>query len=105
MLYAERIKQLRENFEFTQKDVAALLGIDIPMYSRIERGKRKAKKEHISILSHIYNVGEEELTKLWLADKIYDVIADEGSASEVLNMVAENIMEYKRQRGNYETND
>lgn len=96
MLFAERIKQLREDSKLPQKEVAELLGIDIPMYSRIERGQRKAKKEYISVFSNFYKVNEEELTQLWLADKVYDVIADENTAPEVLNLVAENLGEYKR---------
>jgi transcriptional regulator with XRE-family HTH domain len=96
MLFSERIKQLRENSKLPQKDVAEVLGIDIPMYSRIERGQRKAKKEYLPILSSLYKVNENELTQLWLADRIYDVIADETAAPEVLSIVAENLIEYKK---------
>jgi hypothetical protein len=32
--------------------------------------------------------------QLWLADKVYDVLAEEDCADGVINMVAENIREY-----------
>jgi hypothetical protein len=32
--------------------------------------------------------------KIWLADQIYDVVKNEKEASEVLNIVQENIVEY-----------
>ena len=100
MLFAERIRQLREDSKLPQKEVAERLGIDIPMYSRIERGQRKAKKEHISVFSKLYKVNAEELTQLWLADKVYDVIANEHEATEVLNIVAESLVEYKKAETN-----
>lgn len=96
MLFSERIKQLRESSRLPQKEVAEVLGIDIPMYSRIERGQRKAKKEYLPLLSTLFKVNEDELNQLWLADKVYDVIADEMAAPEVLSIVAENLVEYKK---------
>jgi transcriptional regulator with XRE-family HTH domain len=97
MLFSERIKQLREISKLTQKEVAEVLGIDIPMYSRIERNQRKAKKEYLPLLSKLYHIGEDELTQLWLADKVYDVLADAyDTPEEVLSIVAENLVEYKK---------
>lgn len=97
MLFSERIKQLREISKLTQKEVAEVLGIDIPMYSRIERNQRKAKKEYLPLLSNLYHIGEDELTQLWLADKVYDVLADAyDTPEEVLSIVAENLVEYKK---------
>lgn len=98
MLFSERIKQLREDSKLPQKDIAEVLGIDIPMYSRIERGQRKAKKEYLPILSSLFKVSENELNQLWLADKVYDVIADETTAPEVLSIVAESLVEYKKKQ-------
>lgn len=94
MIFAERIKELREIRKLTQKNVAEALGIDIPMYSRIERGHRNAKKEHLHILSSIYGIKEDELYQLWLADRVYGMIAEEQSASEILNIVAEKLSTY-----------
>ncbi|MBS1539517.1 MAG: helix-turn-helix transcriptional regulator [Bacteroidetes bacterium] len=45
--FGERLKQLREQNNLLQRQVASLLEIDTPMLSKIERGERKAKKEQV----------------------------------------------------------
>ncbi len=45
MLFAERIKQLREDNGLLQRKVAAALDVDAGLYSKIERGERPAKRE------------------------------------------------------------
>lgn len=40
MLFAQRIKSAREESGLLQKQLASILDIDVPMYSRIERGDR-----------------------------------------------------------------
>ena len=44
MFFAQKLKSLREEHRYMQRQIAALLDIDTPMYSRIERGERFAKK-------------------------------------------------------------
>ena len=44
MLFANKIKQLREERGLLQRHLAAALEIDTPMYSKIERGDRFAKR-------------------------------------------------------------
>lgn len=94
MLFTEKLRQLREDKGILQRQLASVLEIDAPMYSRIERGERKAKREQISIIAKFLHVDEEELVKLWLADRVYKIIENETMANDVLNIVAENILEY-----------
>lgn len=94
MFFAQKLKSLREEHGYLQKQIAALLDVDTPMYSRIERGERFAKEDYLPLLSKFYNYDETELRQLWLADKVYDVIAGEADANEVLNIVSEGIVEY-----------
>jgi len=91
MLFAETIKHLREIQSLTQKQLALELGIDVPMYSRIERGERPAKREQVIKLARIFRMDESELLKLWLAEKVYNIVAVEEDASQVLDIVANNI--------------
>jgi transcriptional regulator with XRE-family HTH domain len=61
MLFGERIRLLREEKQLLQRQLAATLGIDTPMYSKIERGYRRAKREQDPTLrgygrSNIYNM-------------------------------------------------
>lgn len=76
MLFGKKIKELREKQGLLQRQLAAVLEIDTPMFSRIERGDRKAKCEQVICLAQQLKVDETELIALWLADKIVDAIGD-----------------------------
>lgn len=95
MLFAERIKAARDSLQLSQKEVAKAIGVDVSMYSRIERGQRPAKREAIPALSKLLGLDESELLKLWLAEKVYNYVVDEEDAESVLSIVAESIVEYK----------
>ena len=94
MLFANKLKELREEKQLLQRQLASALEIDTPMYSRIERGERKAKREQVILLAKLLDANEKEFLQLWLADKVYDVLAEVDCADGVINMVAENIREY-----------
>ena len=49
MLFGKKIKELREEYGMVQRKLAAALDIDTPMYSKIERGERKAKRSIFAI--------------------------------------------------------
>jgi transcriptional regulator with XRE-family HTH domain len=63
--------------------------------SRIERGQRKASREHIIKLAGYFNVDENELLIAWLSDKIVYEVAEENVAFEALK-VAEEKVKYNR---------
>ena len=63
MIFGKKIKELREEHGMVQRKLAAALDIDTPMYSKIERGERKAD--------------EKELLTIWLADKVLDTVDGE----------------------------
>ena len=42
MLLGKKIKELREEQKLLQRQLAAILEIDTPMFSKIERGDRRA---------------------------------------------------------------
>ena len=77
MLFANKLKELREEKQLLQRQLASALEIDTPMYSRIERGERKAKREQVILLAKLLDANEKEFLQLWLADKVYDVLAEE----------------------------
>ena len=88
MLFGNRIKELREAQGLLQRQLAAVLGVDVPMFSKIERGDRRAKRKHVVILAQQLNVSEEELLSLWLADKIIDAIDNDSNVGlSALNVV------------------
>ncbi len=93
-MFAEKIRQLREEKQLLQRQISASLDIDNALYCKIERGDRKAKREQVVELARIFDVDENELLGLWLADKVYGIIKEENNVKEVLNIVADNIVEY-----------
>ena len=66
MLFANKLKELREEKQLLQRQLASALEIDTPMYSRIERGERKAKREQVILLAKFLDANEKEFLQLWL---------------------------------------
>ncbi|MDR1882193.1 MAG: helix-turn-helix transcriptional regulator [Prevotella sp.] len=87
----DRIRELREGRELPLRVVAAYLDIDQAIPSRIERGQRKASREHIIKLAEFFNVNENELLVAWLSDKIVYELADEQNAIEALKVAEEKV--------------
>ena len=77
MLLGNKIKSLRDEQGVLQRQVAAYLEIDTPMFSKIERGGRRAKRNQVPKLAEYFHVDEKELLTLWLADRILDAIKGE----------------------------
>ena len=53
-MYYPRLKDLREDNDFVQKEVAAYLGIDQRVYSTYETGKREIPVRHVTALADLY---------------------------------------------------
>jgi len=98
MTFTERIRQLREQRQLPQRKVAEALDIDGATYCKIERGERRARKEHLSILADILHADREELLTLWLADQVAEVVADESVAFEALRVAEEKVKYGKLKR-------
>lgn len=90
--FNDYLKIQRELRKIPQRQIANYLDIDIPMYSRIERGERKAKREQVIALEKFFN--QKGFLKLWLADKVLDAIACEEDPNDVLLIVSEQLAEY-----------
>ncbi|MBU1063631.1 helix-turn-helix domain-containing protein [bacterium] len=107
MLFADRIKQLREQRQMPQRQLAAALEIDTATYCKIERGERRAKREQVTILADLFETDKDLLLNLWLAEQIYSVVKDEENAEKVLDIVHESVIEYKSglKKEKYETTD
>ena len=77
MLFGNKIKDLRDEQGVLQRQLAAYLEIDTPMFSKIERGDRRAKRSQVIMLAEYFHVDEKEMLTLWLADKILDALEGE----------------------------
>ena len=56
-----RLKDLREDHELMQKQVAAALGIDQRVYSNYETGKREIPVHHPAALADLYHTSTDYL--------------------------------------------
>lgn len=92
MLFADKIRQLREEKQLLQRQLASALEIDTPMYSKIERGERPAKREQVVLIAKLLNTDEKELLTLWLADQIFSLVEDKKElATNALSIVLKNL--------------
>ena len=69
MLLGNKIRSLRDEQGILQRQVAAYLEIDTPMFSKIERGDRRAKRSQVIKMATYIKVDKKEMLTLWLADK------------------------------------
>jgi len=96
MLFGNRIRELRDKQGVLQRQLAALLEIDTPMFSKIERGDRRAKREHVIKLAEYLHQDVKEMLTLWLADKVLDAVGAEEEISYDAITVAQCSIFYKR---------
>lgn len=77
MFLGNKIKELRGKHEVLQRQLAAYLEIDTPMFSKIERGDRRAKRSQVILLAKYFHIDEKDMLTLWLADKVLDTLEGE----------------------------
>lgn len=59
MQYIKRIRDLREDSDLTQAQVAEYLGTSQTMYARYERGANELPIRHLMKLCDLYNVSSD----------------------------------------------
>lgn len=60
-VYMRRIRDLREDADLNQTQVAEMLGTSQTMYSRYERGVQELPLRHLIALCRFYNVSADYL--------------------------------------------
>ena len=64
MHFYQRIKDLREDADKSQTEIASLLGMKQQQYARYERGVQEIPLHHLITLSKYYNVSLDYLAGL-----------------------------------------
>ena len=65
-----------------------------PMFSKIERGDRRAKRGQVTKLAEYFHQDENEMLTLWLADKVLDAVDGEQElSSQAIEVAQEQIKE------------
>lgn len=62
-LYLQRLRDMREDKDLSQAEVAEILGIKQTVYSRYERGFQTIPLEHLLKLAQLYHVSLDYLTE------------------------------------------
>lgn len=89
------LQNARKEKQLKMKELAVRTGIDQALISKFENGKRLPTESQLSILVQCYELSEEEVRPLWLAEKLYEIVRDDPYALEAL-AVAESRIEYLR---------
>ncbi len=71
-MYYPRLKDLREDKDLVQKEVAAFLGIDQRVYSIYETGKREIPTRYVSALADFYKTSTDYILGRTNNPKPYD---------------------------------
>lgn len=97
MLLGNKIKELRDKHDVLQRQLAAYLEIDTPMFSKIERGDRRAKRSQVILLAKYFHIDEKEMLSLWLADKVLDALEGEDELClNALDIAKNKLMDVNR---------
>ena len=70
-MYYRRLKDLREDKDLVQKEVAAYLGIDQRVYSNYEIGKREIPTRFVVMLAKLYGTSTDYILNLTNNPKPY----------------------------------
>ena len=89
------LKSLREARGLTLREVADSLEIDLSMLARIEKGQRSVNSLLFGRIANFFEVKEEMLRTLSLADQVYKDVELNEFAEEALRIVQRKIKENK----------
>lgn len=89
-LLSQRLKELRKLHNYTQDDVASMLGVVRQTYSHYETGKRTPSSETLYKLAGLYNIPIDDFMHLTIElDKniYYDAPAPSSSSIELTDIL------------------
>ncbi len=92
--FGDLIRSKREEQEMLLRHLSAKLDIDTAYLSKMERGERRAKREQVLQLIKIFKLDHDSTMALWLADQVFELIANDKQAFQALKL-AEEGLKYK----------
>lgn len=90
-MLGEKIRALREANWLLQRHIAIKLDVDIAYVSKMEQGEKPVSRNYLEKLSKLFEVPEEELQTLWVADKLYAIAKDEEVALQAMEVVQDEL--------------
>jgi transcriptional regulator with XRE-family HTH domain len=86
-MLGQKLKQLREEHQFVQREVAAKLEVDTAYVSKMENNDKPVSRAKLKSLAKFYHVTEKTLLPYWLAEKVLTVVHNEDCATDALKIV------------------
>lgn len=93
--FGEIIRKLRHGREEPLRVVAAAVGIDSTLLSKLERGDRFPTEAQISKFAKLFRIPEQELKGRVIADKVTSEYDDEGAALHAAYILRERAKPYR----------
>jgi len=90
--FGDFIRKLRNQEGIPLRKIAAELDIDPSTLGKIEKNTRNASQEQIQALSKIFKVSQENLTTLYLSDRLADELSKYAYSEEILDMTRKKIL-------------
>jgi len=87
LMLGQKLRELREKHQFVQREVAAKLEIDTAYISKMENGTKQISRSWLPTLAEMFEVEEEALVILWLADKVEKIVGPEKQGHKVVELV------------------
>ncbi len=94
VLLSDKLKELRCQAKQSQQKDAAALDIDTATYSKIENGKYMPNRDLVLWLASFFGFDSEQLIKLWLADRVVEMVKDKQVAPEAMKLAVKIINEH-----------
>lgn len=101
--FGEVIRAHRKSKKLPLRIVAAQLGIDQAILSKIERNQRRASREQVMKMADYFGISENELMVSWLSDKLVYEVAGEQMATEALQVAEEKVAFKETMRKDYKS--
>jgi predicted nucleotidyltransferase/plasmid maintenance system antidote protein VapI len=90
--FGEIIRKLRKEKKLPLRTVAAFLGIDLAILSKIERGQRNASKTIVLKLAEYFNTNKDWMMVAWLSDNLSYQLEDDENALEALQVAETKVL-------------
>jgi HTH-type transcriptional regulator, competence development regulator len=91
------IRLKREENNLLLRQLAAKLDMDVAYLSKLERGERIARIEHLPLFSEFLNVPKTELQLLWASDQIASLLTvfdDKKEAIQALDLTKKELLSF-----------
>ena len=79
-MLGQKLKELREEHQFVQREVAAKLEVDTAYVSKMENSTKPVSRSWWPMLSEMFDVEVYQLEILWLAERVLQQVLREVHA-------------------------